>query len=188
MSKQARMEYGFSLIELTLAVVILSLVAAIGYPSFRVWIENTRIRNSAESILSGLQLARAEAVKRNAQVQFTIGDTANWTIGCVNPVGDLNEDGEDDCPALIQERTTTGDQSESVLVETSEEPPYIFNSLGRVSPAPGGDFLVVDVDMDEGVLSADESRELRINIGVGGDIKMCDPNVDGEDDLRKCPE
>ena len=65
--------------------------------------------------------------------------------------------------------------------------PYIFNNLGRLTPAPADEFIQINVDIDTSVLSAADSRDLRINIGVGGNFKMCDPNVTDVEDLRVCP-
>lgn len=184
--KMVKRHLGFSLIELMIAVAIIGITASLAFPNFRVWIENTRIRNTTESILTGLQLARAEAVRRNANVAFTLDGGSEWTVGCQTPVGDGSQD--TDCPAVIQSRTSGDDKSASVIVTASEDGPYVFNSLGRVSPKPAaGGFIQLDVDMDTSVMSADDSRELRVNIGVGGDIKMCDPAVTSDDDLRKCP-
>ena len=46
-------------------------------------------------------------------------------------------------------------------------------------------FTQVDVDMSETVMSPADSRELRILLGAGGSIRMCNPNLD-EDDPRAC--
>lgn len=137
--------------------------------------------------MSGLQLARAEAVKRNANVQFALDGGADWSIGCVVPVGDNNGDGEDDCPAEIQSRKSGDDKSDKIIVTSSDDGPYIFNNLGRLTPAPADEFIQINVDIDTSVLSAADSRDLRINIGVGGNFKMCDPNVTDVEDLRVCP-
>jgi len=65
-----RKELGFSLVELLVAIALIAVLVGLGAPSYQEWIESTRIRSAAESIQGGLQLARAEAVKRNTQVQF----------------------------------------------------------------------------------------------------------------------
>lgn len=90
---------GVSLIELIIGIVVLSLVLALGMPSFSAWVQNTQTRTAAESILNGLQLARNEAVRRNANVRFSLTNGSGkvaWQVGCV--------DVRDDCPEKIQER------------------------------------------------------------------------------------
>ena len=82
---------GFSLIELLIGVAVLGILLALGASSFRVWISNMRIRTAAESIQNGLQLARGEAVRRNAQIRFQLTDgigagcalsttASNWVV------------------------------------------------------------------------------------------------------------
>ena len=61
---------GFSIIELMVAIVILVITLSIAVPSFSQFILNTQIRSAAESIRNGLQLARAEAIKRNEVVSL----------------------------------------------------------------------------------------------------------------------
>ena len=63
---------GFSLIELMITLAVLGMLLAIGLPNMGTWLQNTQIRNAAESINSGLQFARAEAVKRNTTVRFQL--------------------------------------------------------------------------------------------------------------------
>ena len=67
-----RSEHGFSLVELMVTVAVLSLLMTLAVPSFAEWIQNSRIRTAAESIQNGLQVARAEAVRRNARVEFAL--------------------------------------------------------------------------------------------------------------------
>lgn len=63
---------GFSLIELLIGVTIAGILLVMGIPSFKSWLQNTEIRTAAESIQNGLELARAEAVRRNTQVRFQL--------------------------------------------------------------------------------------------------------------------
>jgi len=66
---------GFTLIEILVVVAVLGIVLMIGLPNMSAWLQNTQIRNAAESASAGLQLARAEALRRNAAVRFSLVDT-----------------------------------------------------------------------------------------------------------------
>lgn len=166
-----RKSAGFTLIELMVGIVIMLIVLALGMPSYQAWIQNSRIRNAAESILAGLQLARAEAVSRNAPVRFTLGTGSSWTVRCVTLGAN--------CPDPIQSRATGDGSSTAVTVVASDAMPIVFNSLGQMtSPVPAAGALTqIDVDVDSAILSAAQSRDLRITVDVGGRIRMCDPNV-----------
>lgn len=174
---------GFSLIELMVAVAILGIIAAVAAPSYQNWIQNTKIHTAAESIQNGLQLARSEALKKNASVQFVLTDTSSsWRLGCVTPVGDLNGDGVNDCPATITSRASTEGSSNSISVTATPggATTVIFNGLGLKS---GGTLAQVQVDSTE--LGAADSRDLQIHIAGSGSIRMCDPHA-GSSDPRKC--
>lgn len=172
---------GFTLIELMIAIVILGIVLALGIPSYRAFIQNSRIRNAAESIQNGLQVARSEAVKHNAQVRFSLGAGSSWAVGCVAPTAD--------CPASIQQRSTEEGSSAAVIVTPTPVAgtEIVFNSFGAVVATPAT-FTQLDVDIDTAVLSAADSRELRITIGAGGNTRMCDPNltISNPSDPRAC--
>ena len=71
---------GFTLVELMIGIALLAIILAIGGPSFATWLQNTQIRNMSEAVKDGLQLARAEAVRRNARVRFQLVD--GLTNGC----------------------------------------------------------------------------------------------------------
>ena len=63
---------GVTLIELLIGMAILALILGLGLPSISTWMQNTQLRSAADAVQSGLQLARAEAVKRNTSVGFTM--------------------------------------------------------------------------------------------------------------------
>lgn len=171
---------GVSLIELMVGLAIAALLLAVGLPSFSTFIQNSKIRNAAESIQNGLQLARSEAVTRNTLVQFTLGTGSSWTIGCVNAVTG--------CPSVIQSRASKEGSSSAVTVTATDGTPIVFNNLGRMtSPVPAGGASVtsINVDMNPAILPAAQSRDLRITVDVGGSVRMCDPNVTAPD-TRAC--
>lgn len=172
---------GFSLIELMVVIAIIGVLAVIGLPSYNTWVQNSRVRNGAESILNGLQLARSEAVARNTRIAFVFTDAASgWTLGCFAV--------SVTCPAVIQSRAASdGSGGTSVVVNNAAVANTVyFSNLGTLVDAAGAAVAgVMTIDVDSTVLSGSESRELRIQISTSGSVRMCDPNV-GSDDPRKC--
>lgn len=71
---------GFTLIEVLIVVVILSIVMAIAIPSLRDMLEAQKVRNTASDLYSALILARSEAMKRNVQVSL-VQATGGWANG-----------------------------------------------------------------------------------------------------------
>ena len=65
-------QHGVTLIELMITITVFGIAISLGAPAYTEWIQNTQIRTAAESVLSGLQLARAEGLKRNATVRFQL--------------------------------------------------------------------------------------------------------------------
>ena len=63
---------GFSLIELVIAVAIMGILLALGAPTFSTYLRNVKLRSAAEAFMSGVQLARSEAVRMNANVEFML--------------------------------------------------------------------------------------------------------------------
>ena len=66
---------GFTLIEILITLSIIGIVLALGAPAFGEWIQNTQIRSAAESMLTGIKLARTEAAKSNCASHFQLTDT-----------------------------------------------------------------------------------------------------------------
>lgn len=162
---------GFTLIELMIGVVILAILFSVGAPSFRVWVQNSQIRTAAESISSGLQLARAEAVRRNAIITFELAGTANvdssWTMGCAaSAVG---------CPAVIQSHTgSEGTPNARISANNAE---VSFNGLGRASTATGT-ALIINITNPTGgdcQVANGPMRCMDVRVATGGQIRMCNP-------------
>lgn len=78
MSRKLKM-HGFTLIELMIILVLLSIVAGIAIPNLTRLITNHQIENQAQALNSLLQFARTEAVVRRSSVTVTrTGNT--WSV------------------------------------------------------------------------------------------------------------
>lgn len=167
---------GFSLIEMMAAVTILAIALAIGVPNFQEFIANTQIRTVTESIRNGLQAARSEAVKRNAAVTFTLNNDTSWVVSCAVVTAA--------CPANIQSKSANEGSGAAITIAMLGTNSVRFTSLGFVDPTVPGQLSQVSIDNNR--LPIALSRDLRLRIGAGGNIRVCDPNVADITDTRFC--
>jgi type IV fimbrial biogenesis protein FimT len=188
---------GVSLIELMVAIVIISVLTMMAVPSYSGWIQNQQIRTAAESILNGLQVARSEAVKNNAQARFVLCGLplASWEVlaasatVAVAPTASLACGGGSNAAAgeiRVQERSSQEGSKLAQVSSANGANTVTFNSLGRVvSPNPvDGSVPLAQVD----VTTQTGTRPLKITIGSGGNIRMCDPSSSlSANDPRHCP-
>jgi type IV fimbrial biogenesis protein FimT len=72
---------GFTLIELMITVAIMSIMMAVGLPSFQSIIASSRLTAAANAMVSALQLARFEAIKQHKPVVVT--KKTNWKDGWI---------------------------------------------------------------------------------------------------------
>lgn len=74
---------GFTLIELMAVLALAALLQTLAVPALSAVVEGVRIRSAAQSLHGSLQLARSEAIKRNARVVVckSAGGSACATAG-----------------------------------------------------------------------------------------------------------
>lgn len=59
---------GFTLVELLMTIVVLTILLATGVPAFKDFIKNNRVTAAANDLVSAIQHARSEALKRGTNV------------------------------------------------------------------------------------------------------------------------
>lgn len=201
-----RAQAGVSLVELMIGLAIIGFLLFLGVPQFSNFLQNTQIRNAAETTLAGLTLARAEAVRRNAPVRFqlvsnltsgcTVSSAAlnnstsvSWVVSLDNPAGACHVAPDDSAAPRIIQKKDAREGSRNVFVNTIGAPTLTFNGLGRVTGAGG--MQRVDFGNNTGVCvhvndATGTMRCLAIMVTSGGSIKMCDPKVGDTADPRHC--
>jgi len=159
---------GLTLIELMIIIAVLAVTLALAAPSLTTPIANYRLRNAAESIISGLNFARAEAVRRNAAVAFTL-DTggSGWTVAQVSPATTLQTRANGDSPGVTAASSTTS------RVVTFNSTGFVDTSATRLS------------QINLSTLAA-HGETRRIDIFGGGLIRLCDIAVTVAGDPRRC--
>lgn len=193
---------GLSLIELMVAITVLGILIVMGFPSYTQWIQNSRIRAAAESIVSGLNLARTEAIRRNTTIRFDLVNSltsscalstsgTSWVVARGSPAGacgvapaaatDTSAATTSD-PKIVQ-KWTSAEAAQGITVAATGGTSIVFNGLGRVSGASPITRIVVNHSTG----TASDHRRLEVRATSGGLIRMCDPQVSDTSDPRACP-
>jgi len=174
-----RTRRGFTLIELLIGLSIFGILIMSALPSYTAWIQNTKIRNAAESVQNGLMLARSEAVMRNTSVQFAFGTDSAWTVSVVSPAQQLQVRPAEQGSAGITIATSLGLAAGGTRVT--------FSSLGGVTANADGSasFDAVNFTGPSGVSTPGLLRPLRVTLSPAGRVRMCDPSVPSTD-TRTC--
>jgi type IV fimbrial biogenesis protein FimT len=175
---------GFSLVELIVGVLIIGILMATAAPALSNWVQNSQIRTTAQAILNGLQLARGNAVHRNANVRFqltsTLDDTcvlsttnSNWVVSLDDPTGECGDAPSDtDVPRIIQKRSS-GEGSGNAVVATTGQSTFTFSGLGSLTTTAGT--ISVTNPTGGACAPAGPMNCMNIVVTIGGQVRMCNP-------------
>ena len=191
---------GFTLIELMIVIAVVGVLLAVGLPEAFTWIQNTKIRAKSESLSNGLQLARAEAVRRNTRIQLmltnstpnaatlpalAVGNTGNvtgvnWVVMTYQAAGVYT--------AADFVQGGGNEVTNSSAAVSSTDATVVFNGLGRSDIVAAN--MTIQVTNPVGgacVAASGPMRCLNLVVLPGGQIRMCDPSIaSGAGDTRAC--
>jgi type IV fimbrial biogenesis protein FimT len=201
---RSRRASGFTMIEMVVTMTIFAILVALGIPSMTTWIRNNKVRTVTDSLQTGLRLAQAESLRRSRQVVFALtNSTTPTTIPLPSAVGGTSwaiwtvpsmTNAIDETPAFIQSGVLSNASAQVTISTTANITAVCFNSVGRLvantsanvtaitggdvcqqppPPATPGTASVLQFNVN--VAGAD--RPLQVNLGLGGQVHMCDPGV-----------
>lgn len=192
---------GFSLIELVVSLAIIGILMAAIMPNISEWMTNARVRTAADAIQSGIQAARAEAVKQNRPITFwlvslsdnkvmddscTLSSTsASWVVSVNSPDSKCGAAPSPTADPMIVQAHPAGEGSDGVTVvsktgdDTQTADHVTFNGFGQALDVTG----IGRVD----VSSPNATRTLRLVVSTSGSVGLCDPHVTDAADPRHCP-
>lgn len=126
---------GYTIIELMLGITVMSILLAVAVPSFLDTVRRNRLVAHNNEFISGLNLARSEALKRGGSVtvcasadQATCSGVTDWSTGWI-VFSDLDADGDKDPDPDGDPTTPDGD---GMLQTMGAGPPeYTLNATNR---------------------------------------------------------
>lgn len=202
-----RSSQGFTLLELMIVVTLIALMMMLAAPSISVWLQNLKVRNVGESIISGLQLARMEAIRRNTRVTFSMvsstdascamsATSPSWVVsrGGALPTGKCNGTLADEGGDIIQRNSASMALQGVTITSASSGNCLTYDGLGQI-PTQGsvpcatanGGTPVTQIDITSPVA---DTIALRVTVSAGGgQVRLCYPDTAGKlptNDPRKC--
>lgn len=185
---------GLSVIELMVVVTVIGILLMLALPGIGNWIFNSRVRTVAEELQNGLRFAQAEAVNRNRTVAFVRTAAAparnaapsatgrNWYVQVlpVNAVEGATASFQDN--AYVQGGTFSVDSGADVAGPSL----VCINSVGRVVDVSATDTglgaacvapTTSNDPTDFGVSLSASDRAMRVELFLGGRVRMCDVNA-----------
>jgi type IV fimbrial biogenesis protein FimT len=195
--RRAKADAGFTIIEMMITVTVFAILAAAAMPTMRVWIVNNKVRAVTDALQTGLRLAQSESLRRSRLVVFALtntntptaiplgaaADATAWAIYTVPSMTDGTE-----TPEFIQSGVLSN-ASAGVQVISNGAAAVCFNSVGRLVNSAGANITAITggatctqpggapAVQKFNISAPGGDRPLQVNLGLGGQIHMCDFNV-----------
>ncbi len=188
------------MIEVVVVVALIGILAVAVAPEVSQQLRNSQVRNAAESIATGLQKARAEAISRNTSVRFTLvtdlgSDCAassvrgSWVVSRDDPDSLCDVGVSETVQPRILALQLAADGGAIAVVKatladnTTQASSIVFNAFGRPSGAAGQINRILLTTPTDGT----GDRAYRVDISPLGAVRVCDKKVTASGDPRLCP-
>ena len=169
---------GFTLVELLIGMVILAILLLLALPTFSSFMGNTRIRNTADSMMNGVRLAQVEAIKRNRIVEFEVDPAVGWVVRDPAPAplgGDIHQEVFSEANASI----TINPLPAGSLMLT-------FDGIGQFLPVNPSDASIPinRIEVQSTTIPNPNNLEVIANPILGAGMRVCDPDFNNLSDPK----
>ena len=179
---------GFTLVELAVTMMLVGILTALALPPVMEWVAISRLRAAAEALQSSVRFAQAEALRRSRSTALVLSHQSPQ-VGAT-PVNNGQR-------WWVQTLLRSGEQaSEQQFLQNSTEPASMnvvmegpavlcFNAIGRqvslsgVSNGLGFDCTAPSTTTtytSYTFTNTRTTRRMRVQVGLGGEVRMCNPD------------
>lgn len=173
---------GFTLIELTMVLAIVAVMAVIGFPTFSGWLARARLRDAARTVYSDLQLARIRAIETGGEWRINFNpDDNSYTVISSGPDRSLDNSADDNVDEKV---VHIPEKSKGVVFGTDQGPvPGLsepddgisfggnsvdFNHMGGVEGLSGSIYLKNERSETFAIVVSSANGRIRIARNFGG--------------------
>lgn len=122
MKTPSKASKGFTLIELMVTIALAAILMLVAIPSFTSFQRNAELTATANTLLSGVNAARGEAMKRGRYAMVVPNDGVNWSSGWIVFVD--------------MDRSGTHNSGDIDILSTLQLPSYlVVNNVGNTTAA-----------------------------------------------------
>lgn len=155
---------GMTLLELMMAITVLGILIALAVPGFRTYTLQSRVTASTNDLVTALNLARSEALRRATPAvacastnQASCSGTTDWTTGWI-VFTDTNGNGSVDAGELLQ----VWPAANAMITTAANQNRVTYNTLGMAAAAAAFEVATVACAVE---------RQVNVTVSLSGSIR-----------------
>jgi type IV fimbrial biogenesis protein FimT len=186
---------GFTLIEMMVTITLMSILTMLAMPSFTTWVANNKVRTVSDSLQNGLRFAQSEALRRSRPMVFSLTGSAapDKSLSAVDNGGNWSinvSKSSLDAGSVFVQAGVLSDVASGVSITGGAA--ICFNAMGRLAANTDTGVTGASCNTDASVFvyridAIGADRPLQVLVGLGGQVRMCDPARKLGDSPDGCP-